>query len=1339
MIFPKLNLCGSNPSKDEVNLYQTYSLAGNVLIEIDKETPIKEVLTPLLIAKFATNWVQLPKYDNADELSDVMLNILDSGASKVVIPYPQPFSNDILIKKFSQFPEDRLSILLNYKTQKETLDIINQFNPYVSAFIINSNDAVCPLSKPISKTLSQKENFEREIYSKELTQIHAVAKKHKLFIDLLKVKPSSQLITNLDELSFNLILGSDKLAIGVYKNNKGDVTDDGKIDIGAAYSASLITDRPDNLHSTVVVDEQGVALGLAYSDAESISEAFRTRQGVYKSRSRGLWYKGLTSNSVQQLLRIDADCDKDTIRFTVHQTGTGFCHLNTRTCFGDDTGITALEAALKKKFTSAPDDLFKDEKLLRTKIIEEATGLSEANEKDKIASEAADVIFFTLAKCIANGVTLSDIENHLDRRSKKIAKRTVAADEEEKKLDFSLRAFDSETITAEQRKALEKRPIFSSANISNLVNPIIENVRKNGDKAIKELTEKFDGVKLDSVVIEGPFTETPAELSKEVIDSIDLAFDNLVKFHKAQLEPKPLQVETCPGVNCSRYVRSIEKVGLYVPGGTAVLPSTTMHLGVPALVAGCSEIILATPPRKDGSIVPEVLYVAKKINAKMIVKAGGAQAIAAMAYGTESVPKVDKICGPGNQFVTAAKMFVQNDHSALVSIDMPAGPSEVLVIADGSAKPEYIAADLLSQAEHGKDSQSVFVAVNLTDEQFKAIEDQVKKQGTSLPRANIAKYAIGNSFALRVKTLDEAIAFSNAYAPEHLIINVDDMENKKDEIINKVTNAGSVFLGNYTTESCGDYASGTNHTLPTYGYARMYSGTNTGSFLKHITAQYITKEGLKNIGPAVMKLAECESLDAHRNAVAVRMKDFQEGITTVGSTVYLEAKTEEEKKLDFSLRAFDSETITAEQRKALEKRPIFSSANISNLVNPIIENVRKNGDKAIKELTEKFDGVKLDSVVIEGPFTETPAELSKEVIDSIDLAFDNLVKFHKAQLEPKPLQVETCPGVNCSRYVRSIEKVGLYVPGGTAVLPSTTMHLGVPALVAGCSEIILATPPRKDGSIVPEVLYVAKKINAKMIVKAGGAQAIAAMAYGTESVPKVDKICGPGNQFVTAAKMFVQNDHSALVSIDMPAGPSEVLVIGDDKANPEYIAADLLSQAEHGKDSQSVYIAVNLTDEQFKAVEDQVKKQGACLPRANIAKYAIGNSFALRVKTLDEAIAFSNAYAPEHLIINVDDMENKKDEIINKITNAGSVFLGGYTTESCGDYASGTNHTLPTYGYARMYSGTNTGSFLKHITAQYITKEGLKNIGPAVMKLAECESLDAHRNAVAVRMKDIQN
>jgi len=328
--------------------------------------------------------------------------------------------------------------------------------------------------------------------------------------------------------------------------------------------------------------------------------------------------------------------------------------------------------------------------------MKEADELCKASDKDEIAWEAADVIFCSLIKCVANGVTLSDIESHFDRRSKMITGRPSEIKssnnsneqkkveeakkvEDDKKYDFSLRAFDADTISAEQRKTLENRPIRSADNIAKLVTPIIENVRKNGDKAIKELTEKFDGVKLEDVVLQGPFTETPAELPQETVTAIDIAFDNLVKFHKAQLDPEPLHVETTPGVNCSRYVRAIEKVGLYVPGGTAVLPSTTMHLGVPAMVAGCSDIILATPPRKDGSIVPEVLYVAKKINAKMIVKAGGAQAIAALAYGTESVPKVDKICGPGNQFVTAAKMFVQNDHSALVSIDMPAGPSEVLV------------------------------------------------------------------------------------------------------------------------------------------------------------------------------------------------------------------------------------------------------------------------------------------------------------------------------------------------------------------------------------------------------------------------------------------------------------------------------------------------------------------------------------------------------------------------------------------------------------------------------------------------------------------------------------
>ncbi|TFY56308.1 hypothetical protein EVJ58_g7714, partial [Rhodofomes roseus] len=315
-----------------------------------------------------------------------------------------------------------------------------------------------------------------------------------------------------------------------------------------------------------------------------------------------------------------------------------------------------------------------------------------------------------------------------------------------------------------------------------------------------------------------------------------------------------LVVETMPGVVCSRFARPIARVGLYVPGGTAILPSTALMLGIPAQVAGCKEIVIATPPRQDGSISPEVIR--------------RAQAVSALAYGTQTVPKVDKIFGPGNQWVTAAKMLVQNDTDALVSIDMPAGPSEVLVIADRTCNSAFVAADLLSQAEHGVDSQVVLVAVDLSGAELAAIEAELDKQAKALPRVDIVRESISKSNIVKVKTVEEALEFSNDYAPEHLIIHLEDAK----AAAALVENAGSVFVGPYSPESCGDYASGTNHTLPTNGYARQFSGVNTLSFQKHITSQEVSADGLRGLGPVVATLADCEGLDAHANAVRVRLR-----------------------------------------------------------------------------------------------------------------------------------------------------------------------------------------------------------------------------------------------------------------------------------------------------------------------------------------------------------------------------------------------------------------------------------------------------------------------------------
>ncbi|WP_445665663.1 histidinol dehydrogenase [Fodinibius sp. AD559] len=427
-----------------------------------------------------------------------------------------------------------------------------------------------------------------------------------------------------------------------------------------------------------------------------------------------------------------------------------------------------------------------------------------------------------------------------------------------------MKKYSYKNLSDDEFKQLCQRPKMDFRSIFGKVNPIIQKVKQEGNAGINHFTQQFDGVIPDPLVINP--AKQQVSIDDNIKKAIDTAFDNIYRFHKAQL-PKPLEVETMPGVQCKRVARPIERVGLYVPGGTAILPSTLMMLGIPAMLAGCSTTVVATPPKSDGSIADEILYIAKKIGATHLLKAGGAQAVAGMAIGTESVPKVDKILGPGNQYVTAAKMILQNSE-AQIAIDMPAGPSEVLVIADGSANPAYVAADLLSQAEHGKDSQVVLVATE--DFDLHDCLQEIEHQLTELPRQDIARKSIKQSFTVTVNNLDEALEFSNRYAPEHLILQCENPEQYED----KIMNAGSVFLGEWTPESAGDYASGTNHTLPTYGYARMFSGVSVDSFLKQITMQQITADGLKNVGPTIEKLAELEKLEAHKSAVSIRLKDI---------------------------------------------------------------------------------------------------------------------------------------------------------------------------------------------------------------------------------------------------------------------------------------------------------------------------------------------------------------------------------------------------------------------------------------------------------------------------------
>ncbi|MFD2585665.1 histidinol dehydrogenase [Croceitalea marina] len=414
---------------------------------------------------------------------------------------------------------------------------------------------------------------------------------------------------------------------------------------------------------------------------------------------------------------------------------------------------------------------------------------------------------------------------------------------------------------------LLKRPTQSFEDIEGIVGSIFNEINENGDTAVERYTQKFDGIKLkDMLVAAMEFSNAEDQLAKELKDAINLAKSNIEAFHKAQVSER-IQLDTMPGVTCWQEKRPIEKVGLYIPGGTAPLFSTILMLAIPAKIAGCKEIVLCSPPDNNGNLNPAILYTAKLCGVDKVFKVGGIQAIAAMTFGTESIPQVYKIFGPGNQYVTVAKQWATRYG---VAIDMPAGPSELLVVADDSANAAFVASDLLSQAEHGVDSQVILVSTS--KEMITNVEDEVIKQLKALPRRDIAEKAIENSKLIYVEDDETALQLINAYGPEHYIVCVEN----EDFYIKNTMNAGSVFIGNYTPESAGDYASGTNHTLPTNGYAKQYSGVNLDSFLKSMTFQKITKQGIRNLGKTIELMAEAEGLQAHKNAVTLRLESLKD-------------------------------------------------------------------------------------------------------------------------------------------------------------------------------------------------------------------------------------------------------------------------------------------------------------------------------------------------------------------------------------------------------------------------------------------------------------------------------
>ncbi|MCG9633160.1 histidinol dehydrogenase [Vibrio sp. Isolate30] len=414
---------------------------------------------------------------------------------------------------------------------------------------------------------------------------------------------------------------------------------------------------------------------------------------------------------------------------------------------------------------------------------------------------------------------------------------------------------------SQQDSVLERPAISEGANITAAVSEVIAKVRSEGDAALTELTEKFDRVTPKSIrVSAGEIEEASARLTPEMKQALEQAYNNIAKFHEAQ-KPQPIKVETQPGVVCEQVTRAINTVGLYIPGGSAPLPSTVLMLGVPAQIAGCRKVVLCSPP----PIADEILYVAKLCKIDEVYNVGGGQAVAAMAYGTETVSKVDKIFGPGNAYVTEAKRQVSNDFRG-AAIDMPAGPSEVLVIADETADADFIAADLLSQAEHGPDSQVVLVTPSpvIADQVTEAVQKQLKE----LSRADIAQQALASSLIIIAESITQAVAISNFYGPEHLIVQTKSPR----ELLPLLDNAGSIFLGDWSPESAGDYASGTNHVLPTYGYTKTYSSLGLADFSKRMTVQELSADGLKGLAPTVVTMAEAEGLDAHKRAVTIRVE-----------------------------------------------------------------------------------------------------------------------------------------------------------------------------------------------------------------------------------------------------------------------------------------------------------------------------------------------------------------------------------------------------------------------------------------------------------------------------------
>lgn len=879
---PFLSLIESAPSKDDSALLQAIARVAPFLVTSSVYEATKQSLP-------TSSEVYILQTEALN--SDQIYAFLDNGARKLV-------TKDITL--IGQVPADRLILHLDPTTATSLTD--PQILAGISGTLLETPTVAENLLKSFRAALKLAEGRPRDLFvlaaSRDRDSVLAQPAALKIMsktVGGVSVVPLQFLSTTLAHLP-------------------SPHAENGKLPVTTLFTSTLRSDREDGLYPTIPVSATSVplTLGLVYSSSASVASSIISGNAVYFSRSRnGLWRKGETSGAMQMVERIRYDCDADALEFTVIETGPngekdGFCHVPDQvSCFGGVSGLAHLESTLKSRMKEAPQGsytarLFSEPALLRAKIMEEAGELCEATSKQDIAAEAADLLYFALAKCVSAGVGLRDVSKILDDRSLKVTRRKgdakkewadklglnddqavgvaggvgagkegektvakeepTAADAEEAKEDLRCITHDLAAVNDAERLALLKRPTASSSDMIARVNPILNTVREGGDEGLRSLVVKFDRCapaedKTFPLVLKAPFPAESMQLDDEVKAAIDQAYSNIKAFHQAQMDKESgtLRVETMPGVVCTRFARPIERVGLYVPGGTAILPSTALMLAVPAQVAKCSTLTLATPPRPDGTISPEIVYIASLTGVGSIVRAGGAHAVAAMAYGTETVPKVDKVrfwvvatVDPDTMLISDLADFrtrqpvrhccqdgrldgfrglLRHRHAGrtIRSLGEHSGlsfaRSELIslflqVIADQQADPAFVASDLLSQAEHGADSQVILLAVALSDDKLAQIESEIKQQALALPRVDIIRKSIAHSLIIKCPTLEDAMTFSNAYAPEHLILQL----NKASEVVSSVTNAGSVFVGAYSPESCGDYASGTNHTLPTAGW-----------------------------------------------------------------------------------------------------------------------------------------------------------------------------------------------------------------------------------------------------------------------------------------------------------------------------------------------------------------------------------------------------------------------------------------------------------------------------------------------------------------------------------------